>query len=96
VRLSTFEVNIIKNTILKYIEDAKILLFGSRVYDNKKGGDIDLLVETSHNISLKEKINILTQLEMQGIQRKVDLLFKTPYTKKQNIIQTALKEGILL
>ncbi len=96
MRLSTFEVNVIKHTILQSVKDAKILLFGSRVDDNKKGGDIDLLVQTSHDIFLKEKIDILTQLEIQGIQRKVDLLFKTPYTRKQNIIQTAHKEGILL
>jgi len=96
MRLSNFEIETIKNTILDYIQDAKIFLFGSRVYDNKKGGDIDILVQTSLKVTLENKIDILTQLEILGIERKVDLIFKTPYTKEQNIIKTALKEGVLL
>jgi len=31
-----------------------------------------------------------------GIERKVDLLFQTPYTKEQNIFETAKNEGVLL
>jgi len=96
MRLSLTEIEIIKSTILKYTKDTIILLFGSRVYDNKKGGDIDLLVQTSSNIKLKDKIKILTVLEINGIDRKVDLLFKTPYIKEQSIFKTALKEGVVL
>jgi predicted nucleotidyltransferase len=96
MRLSKFEVKTIKDTILNHIQDAKILLFGSRIYDNRKGGDIDILVQTSSKVSLKDKIDILTQLEISGIERKVDLIFKTPYIKEQNIVKTALREGILL
>jgi len=37
-------------TIIEYAKqyfgnDSKLYLFGSRVYDDKKGGDIDLLLE---------------------------------------------------
>ena len=96
MRLSVTETGIIKNVILKYTKDTIILLFGSRVYDNKKGGDIDLLVQTSSNITLKDKIKILTELEINGIDRKVDLLFKTPHTKEESIFKTALREGVIL
>jgi len=74
----------------------KIFLFGSRVYDHKKGGDIDILVQTKQNITLNEQLKILVDIEVEGVLRKVDLLMDTPYTKKQNIFKTAIKEGIVL
>jgi len=96
MRLYQNEVNIIKNTILSSIEDAKIILFGSRVFDNKKGGDIDICIETKYEIPLSQKLKILTKIELAGIQRKVDLVLKTPKTKYQPIFDTISKEGIVL
>lgn len=96
MRVSINEINIIKNTILKYLSDAKIMLFGSRVDDNKRGGDIDIFVETKQNITLKEQITMLAQIEWLGVERKVDLIIKTPNSKEQQIFNTIKKEGILL
>jgi len=96
MRLKQNEVNIIKSSILKYIEDAKIILFGSRVDDTKKGGDIDIFIETKHQVSLKQQIKILTDLEINGISRKVDIVLKTPTTKNQAIFKTIYQEGIVL
>ena len=96
MRLSSNEINIIKKIILKYIPDAKIMLFGSRVDDNKRGGDIDIFVETKQNITLKEQITILAKIEWLGVDRKVDLIIKTPDSKEQQIFNTIKKEGILL
>jgi len=96
MRLTNKQVDIIKATIVKYISDAKIILFGSRVDDSKKGGDIDLFVETKQNIKLRSEIKILTELELCGILRKVDLLIKTPYKKEQNIYKTIYQQGIIL
>ena len=44
MRLSKDEVRILKNTLYTLNSDAKLYLFGSRLYDDKKGGDIDLLI----------------------------------------------------
>lgn len=96
MRIKNQEINIIKRNILKYIQDAKIMLFGSRVDDTKKGGDIDIYIETQSNITLKQKLRILADIEIQGVDRKVDLLFKTPSSKEQNIFKTIYKEGIVL
>jgi len=96
MRILKHDIDIIKDVISSHIKDPKILLFGSRLYDEKKGGDIDILVQTNQNITLKEQIKILAQIELKGVSRKVDLLFQTPYTKEQNIFQTALKEGVVL
>jgi len=96
MRLMKSEIGIIKNTILENISDAKIILFGSRVYDDKKGGDIDLCIKTERNISLSQKLKILTKLELAGIQRKVDIVLQTSNTKHLSIFDTIKKEGILL
>ena len=96
MRLLPKEIEIIKKSILHYTKDAKIILFGSRVYDDKKGGDIDIFIETNHPMTLKEKIEILTTIELDGIARKVDLVVKTPDTKEQSIFKTAKEEGVVL
>jgi predicted nucleotidyltransferase len=67
MRLKENEVNIIKSNILKYIQDAKIILFGSRVYDDKRGGDIDIFIETKQQVDFKQQVKILTDLEIGGI-----------------------------
>ena len=96
MKLTKDEIKIIKETITDKIDKAKSTLFDSRVYDDKKGDNIDLLVQTDKKVSLKKQLEILSQLEIKGIERKVDLLFQTPYTKEQNIFETAKNEGVLL
>jgi len=96
LRIDENEIKIIKSTILNYIDDAKIMLFGSRVDDSKKGGDIDIFVQTNHKITLSDEIKILSDLEINGIERKVDLVIQTPYKKNQSIFKTALKEWVIL
>ncbi len=44
MRLSPTQIEVLKNTLSSISSTAKLYLFGSRVDDNKKGGDIDLLV----------------------------------------------------
>ena len=96
MRLTQNEIKIIKSNILAHIKDAKIMLFGSRVDDNKRGGDIDIFVQTAQPVTLKEQLQILAGFELDGILRKVDLVLKTPTTKDQAIFHTASKEGVIL
>ena len=56
MRIEQKDKNIIKNSILKYIPDAKIKLFGSRVDDTKKGGGIDIFVESLQEIFLSNQM----------------------------------------
>lgn len=96
LRLSQEEIHIIKSNILKTIPDAEIILFGSRVYDDKKGGDIDIFVKTCKSVNLHEQIKILADIEIAGISRKVDLIVKTPESEDQSLFDTIYKEGIVL
>lgn len=44
MRLDNREILLLKDTLKKLSNSAQLYLFGSRVDDTKKGGDIDLLV----------------------------------------------------
>ncbi len=50
MRLKSYEISVIKDCIEALDKDARIYLFGSRTDNEKKGGDIDLLV-LSHKLS---------------------------------------------
>lgn len=76
--------------------EINLYLFGSRVYDKKKGGDIDLYLESEQIINMQTQIKFLTAIYKDVTQRKVDLLVKTPSSKNLPIYKTAKKEGILL
>jgi len=53
--------------------DSAVYLFGSRVDDSAKGGDIDLLV-LSKKINLMAKLDILARLHQQLGDQKIDLV----------------------
>jgi len=67
LRVTSKEVKIIQNQIYKIFGESEIYLFGSRVDDSLKGGDIDLYIITN-NPSFAKKLRLKTTLE--------DLLFK--------------------
>lgn len=54
---------------------ASIFLFGSRVYDEAKGGDIDILI-ISEKIGFAEKIKIKTGIFKEIEEQKIDLIVK--------------------
>lgn len=72
MRLSPTERQIISQTIHQVDAAATVYLYGSRVDDNAKGGDIDLLV-LSKKIDLMTKLDILAQLHRGLGERKIDL-----------------------
>jgi predicted nucleotidyltransferase len=90
----------IKNGIIiaskKHFGDASLYLFGSRVDDNQKGGDIDLFVESNHDINLDDRHDFLTDVYRNITERSIDLIIKTPNSKKQKIFSIAKETGIKL
>ncbi len=95
MRLTEKEVKIIKKSVFALFGKRKIVLFGSRVDDKKRGGDIDLCIEMDKRVLLKDKLKLLVLLEKEGIERKVDIIFKYP-DSKENIFQTIDKIGVVL
>ena len=93
LRLTTNEVTTIKKVVYSLDPQAKIYLFGSRVDDNKRGGDIDLLI-FSNELTQEDISRIKYDLWDEIGEQKLDILIvkdtSHPFTR------IALKESILL
>jgi predicted nucleotidyltransferase len=99
MRLSLYQQQQIKQTIFSLVgTDARVWLFGSRADDAKRGGDIDLLIETDQAIN--NKASLLCKLEgalvMRLGDRKIDTLIKDATSEDAPIFQVAKQNGILL
>jgi predicted nucleotidyltransferase len=94
MRLTPPEITAIKQTVFTFDPNAKIYLFGSRVRDDLKGGDIDLLVLTDKISSLGEKIKLELRLEDAIGEQKIDIVI--PNKVNQEFVALILKEGLLL
>ena len=73
MRITNLEKKVFLKTIQNYDPIADIYLFGSRVDDSLKEGDIDLLI-ASDNLGFSEKISILTDIKRIIGDQKIDLL----------------------
>lgn len=77
-----------------------VYLFGSRVDDRKKGGDIDLLIKPGLNSGsidmFNKKIQFLVLLKKEIGQRKIDVLIDIAGDQKKSIIEEVYKTGIKL
>ncbi len=79
MRLTEKEISSIKSNILSFDPEAKIYLFGSRVNDSAKGGDIDILV-ISDKIGFVEKLKIKTGIFKEMEEQKLDLVIKKDFS----------------
>ncbi len=100
MRLSDKEIISIKAvTNSVFGENALVILFGSRTEDNKKGGDIDLLIKCSSTISRAElyqmKLKFLVQLKKRIGDQRIDIIIDGGQANN-SIFKTVAKEGILL
>ncbi len=92
--------DVIRDKIVYYSKecfgDFKLYLFGSRVDDAKKGGDIDLFLESQEEVSLHRQMEFLKILYKNVTQKKIDLIVQTPSKKNKPIFKTAKQTGIVL
>lgn len=82
MRIEAFEINAIKQAIFQHVSSSmcNIFLFGSRVDDNKKGGDIDILVVLKKDALItrdeaqKYKLEMLVDIKTAIGDQKIDLV----------------------
>lgn len=85
MRLTNSERETLKTAIQTFDENAQVFLFGSRVDDNKKGGDIDVLIFSKH-LTKQALRKIKRQFCDQFGEQKIDLVLdsgelETPFVR---------------
>lgn len=99
MRLSESERSAIRAAVARrFGPQARVLLFGSRVDDQRKGGDIDLLIEVPQGIA--DPLNEAVELEIDVMralgERKIDVLLTYPGLQERPIHRIARKSGVPL
>ena len=64
----------LKSTILSILPGAKVYLFGSRIDDNIKGGDIDILIIAERTLNFIEEGQIEQNFFKHYGAQKLDLI----------------------
>jgi predicted nucleotidyltransferase len=95
MRLSREEVAAIKKCFRNVFGSGKVFLFGSRVDDTKKGGDVDLYIVPEKKESFYDKkLKFLVALKKIIGEQKIDVIIaKDP---NRLIEKEALKNGVEL
>lgn len=99
MRLCTDQVATMRQEALNLAGDsARVWLFGSRVHDEARGGDVDLLVEVDEAVTepalLSARLGARVSKSMHG--RKVDVLIEAPNLLRLPIHAVAHAEGVRL
>ena len=79
MRLKPEEIRIITSAVLEQDSLARIYLFGSRVDDNARGGDIDILV-LSGSLTFEDKLKIKAKIFESMEDQKLDILISSDIT----------------
>jgi predicted nucleotidyltransferase len=99
MRIAKADHDSIKGTAEKHFgANCVVRLFGSRVDDARRGGDIDIHVVVTDDTlaTLLQKIEFLVQLEKLIGDRKVDVVVEGPSRKNGYIDRVARETGVLL
>ena len=95
MRITEHEKNAIIDAVQSADPSAKVWLFGSRVDDNKKGGDIDIAIFSEKiDKDIMQKIQVRRFICDRIGEQKIDIV--TTNTGKEAIFRLAVAEGIQL
>jgi len=96
VRLSVEIIKIIKEKGRKIFgNDVRVFLFGSRIEENERGGDIDLYIMVTDKKDLFNKeLKFLTEVKREIGDQKIDVIFSKD--KRRLIEREALEKGVEL
>ena len=96
MRLAEYEKTAIKKSFEEVFEKGHIYLFGSRVDDTKRGGDIDLYLVPAkkYDDARKKKRQFLIKIDEYIGEQKIDVVLAKDSSRL--IEQVALRDGIEL
>jgi len=95
MRITEYQKKMIVEAVVNIDPNAKIWLFGSRVDDRKKGGDIDIAIFSEKiDKDVMQKIQVKRCICDRIGEQKIDLV--TTNSGKEAIFRLAVAEGIQL
>ncbi len=96
MRLSDEAACSIRGLVRQVCGESEIWLFGSRADDRKRGGDVDLYIETGREIKMTERLRLMSELQRAIGLRKIDLVIRMPNSAARPIFHTAKDTGVRL
>ncbi len=97
MRLTTFQISCIRDGVTKYFGNkSHVWLFGSRLDDKLKGGDIDLYIEpeTQDPASLIDaKLYFLSEIHQQIGEQKIDIVLHRSAIQQELLIHKIAREN---
>ncbi len=97
MRLKPAELTAIRDTVRSVAgPSATVLLFGSRVNDAARGGDIDLLVELSTPVDSSARLSARIGARLQQVlgDRRIDVLVAAPNLQESPLHRIARESGV--
>jgi len=95
MRLGSEVKSVIQDVFVQVFKKGDLYLFGSRVDDARKGGDIDLYIDTENHERMGEKrIEFLSLIKRKIGDQRIDLVVARK--KKRTIDKVATSQGVLL
>jgi predicted nucleotidyltransferase len=99
MRLSETQRAVLRQRLLQELgPGAEVRVFGTRLDDAARGGDLDLLVRCPQPVERKAwlaaRLTAVAQRVLGG--RKVDVLLVDPTTSLEPVHRQALRDGVLL
>ena len=102
MRLNPEEINAIRNCVGEVFgPETPVWLFGSRVDDRQRGGDIDLFLETTlgNEERLRRRFRLLGQLQRLLGEQRIDLVLADPNDPQDSgrlVVREAKANGVRL
>lgn len=95
MRISDEQIDFLKKDVMALLPDAVVYLFGSRVDDEKKGGDIDIMILSNRKVRWKEKARIKWHFFEKYGEQKLDIVSST-FEEENPFKRIVLREGVRL
>ena len=98
MRLSQYEIESIKASAGRHFgSEVQVFLFGSRVDDSARGGDIDLFIKAETvMLNSRNKIAFISDLVMKIGERRVDVVLDNEKREKEQFFKTIEKTAVKL
>jgi predicted nucleotidyltransferase len=99
MRLTDVQKTVIREEVQRHFgAAARVLLFGSRVHDDARGGDIDLYIEAEGDIdqTLAQELSLYAALQRRLGEQRIDLVVHRAGSPLRPIDRAALQAGIPL